>query len=181
MLDSSLTSIMKCIPILPYFVLEENVLINSDGRVKISDMGIAGITACRNIELDESGLNHTVVGTARYMSPERLFDKAYGSPSDIWSFGLVLLECSTGTYPLSNDKEDDQLLKPKRKHRKNFQSLVELSILLEDFEIDRYLEQISHQGYHCCDKVDWKSERNKPGGIAEFLRLCMYTDPGKSN
>lgn len=35
----------------------------------------------------------------RYMSPERIKNRPYDYMSDIWSFGLVLMECATGRYP----------------------------------------------------------------------------------
>ena len=145
-------------------------------------MGIAGSAACRNIDMNESGLNHTVVGTARYMSPERLFDKAYGPPSDIWSFGLVLFECSNGGQnPLSFEKDDDKL-KKERRHRKHLQSLVEFAIALEDFNIEQSLERLSLQAERQCgDTVNWKLEKNQTGGIAELLRLCLQTEPGECN
>lgn len=42
----------------------------------------------------------TFVGTFKYMSPERIKNKPYHYSSDIWSFGLTLLECATGQYPI---------------------------------------------------------------------------------
>lgn len=41
----------------------------------------------------------TFLGTWRYMSPERIRNQSYGYSSDIWSFGLVIMEGSTGRYP----------------------------------------------------------------------------------
>lgn len=73
-----------------------NILLHSDGSVKLSDFGIAS-------QQEEDGiLNTTVVGTSRYMSPERLRSKRYGTPSDMWSYGLVLLECIQGKAPWEN-------------------------------------------------------------------------------
>ena len=40
---------------------------------------------------------NTFIGTFRYMSPERIQSEPYNFKSDIWSLGLVLLECATGT------------------------------------------------------------------------------------
>mmetsp|Transcript_51359 Transcript_51359/g.123970 ORF Transcript_51359/g.123970 Transcript_51359/m.123970 type:complete len:606 (-) Transcript_51359:266-2083(-) len=69
-----------------------NILINrSDGAVKLCDFGIAS--------LGDQSLQKTVVGTSRYMSPERLRAKPYGRSSDCWSFALVVLECLTGKIP----------------------------------------------------------------------------------
>lgn len=41
----------------------------------------------------------TFVGTFKYMSPERIRNQPYSYQSDIWSLGLVLMECATGIYP----------------------------------------------------------------------------------
>jgi predicted Ser/Thr protein kinase len=69
-----------------------NILFNmSDGAVKLCDFGIAS--------LGDQSLQKTVVGTSRYMSPERLRARPYGKSSDVWSFGLVILECITGKIP----------------------------------------------------------------------------------
>jgi serine/threonine protein kinase len=42
----------------------------------------------------------TFVGTFKYMSPERIRNQPYGYASDIWSLGLVIMECATGQYPI---------------------------------------------------------------------------------
>ena len=50
-------------------------------------------------------MNSTVIGTTRYMSPERLYGKPYTRSSDVWSVGLVLLELVRGggdCSPLKN-------------------------------------------------------------------------------
>eukprot|EP01138_Halocafeteria_seosinensis_P006972 gb/GECG01007130.1/.p1 GENE.gb/GECG01007130.1/~~gb/GECG01007130.1/.p1 ORF type:complete len:428 (+),score=49.86 gb/GECG01007130.1/:1-1284(+) len=70
-----------------------NILINSKGYVKITDFGVSA-------ELRDSiGVAGTFTGTFKYMAPERIFNQAHSFPSDIWSFGLVLVECATGEYP----------------------------------------------------------------------------------
>ena len=40
-------------------------------------------------------------GTFKYMSPERILAAKYDYASDIWSMGLVLIECATNKYPYS--------------------------------------------------------------------------------
>ena len=37
-------------------------------------------------------------------SPERIYGKKYNHLSDIWSFGLILLELATGEYPMPTNK-----------------------------------------------------------------------------
>eukprot|EP00306_Pavlova_sp_CCMP459_P005758 CAMPEP_0185161522 /NCGR_PEP_ID=MMETSP1139-20130426/5135_1 /TAXON_ID=298111 /ORGANISM="Pavlova sp., Strain CCMP459" /LENGTH=350 /DNA_ID=CAMNT_0027726793 /DNA_START=11 /DNA_END=1063 /DNA_ORIENTATION=- len=81
-----------------------NLMLTTDGLVKISDFGISS-------ELDSTmGMCNTFVGTANYMSPERLSAAEYNFPSDIWSFGLIMLELILGKYPYPNATNYFQLL-----------------------------------------------------------------------
>nr|GME21782.1 mitogen-activated protein kinase kinase 2-like [Ipomoea batatas] len=72
-----------------------NLLINHRGDVKITDFGVSVILE------STSGAASTFIGTYNYMSPERISGKSHGFRSDIWSLGLVLLECATGDFPYS--------------------------------------------------------------------------------
>lgn len=75
-----------------------NLLINSRGEVKVTDFGVSA-------ELQNSiAMCATFVGTFKYMSPERIQSHPYSYSSDIWSLGLVLVECATGRYPYPEDK-----------------------------------------------------------------------------
>ncbi|KAK9275323.1 hypothetical protein L1049_022586 [Liquidambar formosana] len=78
-----------------------NLLINHRGEVKITDFGVSAILA------STSGQANTFVGTYNYMSPERITGGKYGSKSDIWSLGLVLLECATGKFPYSPPEQGE--------------------------------------------------------------------------
>lgn len=70
-----------------------NILINSQGLVKLTDFGIS-----RTVE-NTSGFSETFVGTKSYMSPERFLGKEYSFDSDLWSLGLVIFEMATGRFP----------------------------------------------------------------------------------
>lgn len=70
-----------------------NILINHRGEVKICDFGVSAILS------NSSGQRDTFIGTRNYMSPERISVTKHGFPSDIWSLGLVVLECATGQFP----------------------------------------------------------------------------------
>ena len=70
-----------------------NILIHSDGSVKLSDFGIS-----KTID-NTANICDTFVGTAIYMSPERVFGKDYSFSSDIWSLGMVVYETATGDFP----------------------------------------------------------------------------------
>ena len=76
----------------------DNILINSQGFVKLTDFGIS-------IQLDETGgLAKSFVGTMTYMSPERMEGEKYSAKGDIWSIGIILVELMTGAYPYSETK-----------------------------------------------------------------------------
>jgi len=89
-----------------------NILFNSSGWVKLSDFGIAREkradevdelqTALENSDLfsnAQSCFAETAVGTMKYMAPERILNEKYGPSSDVWSFGLTMMECLIGDYP----------------------------------------------------------------------------------
>ena len=73
-----------------------NVLLGRDGRVRLTDFGIARLVDAARVTA--TGLT---VGTAGYLSPEQVTGSHVGPPSDVYSLGLVLLECLTGAreYP----------------------------------------------------------------------------------
>jgi len=71
----------------------QNILINTEGFVKIADFGVSGVIQ-NTIDCMSSW-----IGTATYMSPERLLGEKYFADIDLWSLGMVLLEAATGKYP----------------------------------------------------------------------------------
>jgi serine/threonine protein kinase len=68
-----------------------NVLISADGRVHLADFGIARLVDASHIT--SAG---EVVGTPAYFAPEQVTGEPVGPPADVYSLGLVLLECLTG-------------------------------------------------------------------------------------
>jgi serine/threonine protein kinase len=66
-----------------------NVMLDSDGKIRITDFGLAGIAA--SIKGEEAR-----AGTPAYMAPEQLAGKEVTARSDIYSLGLVLYEILTG-------------------------------------------------------------------------------------
>ncbi len=72
-------------------VKPSNILLTEDGDGKLGDFGIA-----RLVDSTTLTLAGTTLGTAAYMAPEQLDDHQVGPSADIWSLGIVLLECLTG-------------------------------------------------------------------------------------
>jgi eukaryotic-like serine/threonine-protein kinase len=75
-------------------VKPQNVLIDSEGRAKVTDFGIA-----RSLEAD--GLTQTgrVLGTTDYVSPEQAMGRGVDARTDIYSLGVLLYEMLTGEVP----------------------------------------------------------------------------------
>ncbi|MCA2222680.1 serine/threonine-protein kinase [Nonomuraea aurantiaca] len=79
-------------------VKPENVLLADDGRVVLTDFGIASLEA-------EAGLTATggLVGTPAYMPPERLNGEPARPESDLWSLGATLYAAVEGAPPFKRD------------------------------------------------------------------------------
>lgn len=79
-------------------VKPSNLLLTPEGTVKVADFGIARI-----VEEEAAEEPGEIVGSARYMSPEQLQGKEATPRSDIYSVGIVLYHCLTGSPPFSGD------------------------------------------------------------------------------
>ncbi len=71
-----------------------NILISSEGKVKVTDFGIAH--AAGQAPVTQPGL---VMGTTQYMAPERIAGSQGTAASDLYALGIVLHECLTGVPP----------------------------------------------------------------------------------
>jgi serine/threonine-protein kinase len=79
-------------------VKPSNILLCTDGRVKIADFGIA--KADDHTELTNQG---TLLGTASYLAPEQLTDGPVDGRADLYALGIVLYESLTGRVPFEGD------------------------------------------------------------------------------
>ncbi|CAL1359803.1 unnamed protein product [Linum trigynum] len=79
-----------------------NLLVNHKGEVKITDFGVSAMLA------NSMGQRDTFVGTYNYMSPERISGSTYDYSSDIWSLGLVVLECAIGRFPYMRSEDEEE-------------------------------------------------------------------------
>ncbi|KAJ0984501.1 hypothetical protein J5N97_002857 [Dioscorea zingiberensis] len=78
-------------------VKPENILLHDGGHVKISDFGLA-----KMMTPEQSGLFTTMRGTRGYLAPEWLTNSAISDRTDVYSYGMVLLEIVHGRQNRSN-------------------------------------------------------------------------------
>src|SRR5437870_6920979 len=80
-------------------VKPQNVLLNGDGRAKVTDFGIA-----RSLDV-EQGVTQTgtVLGTSNYIAPEQASGNHVDQHSDVYSLGVVLYEMLSGQLPFPGD------------------------------------------------------------------------------
>src|SRR3954452_24282720 len=74
-----------------------NVIVGADGRLKVTDFGIARAGAS---EMTETG---SIMGTAQYLSPEQAQGQRVGAASDLYSIGVMLYELLAGRVPFVGD------------------------------------------------------------------------------
>jgi eukaryotic-like serine/threonine-protein kinase len=74
-----------------------NVLVDGEGRVKVTDFGIA---RAGTSQMTEAG---SIVGTAQYLSPEQARGGEVDPRSDLYSLGVVLYELLTGKTPFDGE------------------------------------------------------------------------------
>ncbi|HVE55373.1 MAG TPA: serine/threonine-protein kinase, partial [Pyrinomonadaceae bacterium] len=130
-----------------------NIIIDSKGRARITDFGIAGLEA----EISKENLR---VGTPAYMSPEQITGKQISQKSDIYALGLVLYEIFTGKQAFQADSIPDLIRKQQSETPTNPSEFVK--------GIDPLVEKVIFQ---CLEK----SPANRP---ASALHVAMALPGG---
>lgn len=76
----------------------QNILVHSDGHIKVADFGIARVAGSSTISRSDS-----VMGSVHYFSPEQARGEEVTFASDLYSVGVVLYEMLTGQPPFDGD------------------------------------------------------------------------------
>jgi len=72
-------------------VKPQNVIIDAEGRAKVTDFGIA-----RSLDVDGMTITGTIMGTSNYIAPEQARGQAVDEQTDVYSLGCVLYELLAG-------------------------------------------------------------------------------------
>ena len=94
----------------------ENLLLNKDGYLKMTDYGFAKLVTDRT---------YTLCGTPEYIAPEVLLNKGHGKAVDWWTLGVFIYELMAGYDPFTADDPMDiyaNILKGKLKFPRRFDS-----------------------------------------------------------
>ena len=83
----------------------ENILLDSKGRVKLTDFGWSNYESAA----DEAP-RKTVCGTLEYLPPEMIEDRSHGTTVDIWCLGVLLYEMLVGFTPFKSQTKKSMLL-----------------------------------------------------------------------
>src|SRR6056297_1417204 len=85
-----------------------NIMITPDGRVLLTDFGIA--KGLHGDGTDDLTSDNIMMGTAKYLSPEQVRGKRLDGRADLYSLGLVLYECIAGRVPFLGETDADTAL-----------------------------------------------------------------------
>lgn len=124
----------------------ENIQLLSDGRIKLTDFGIARLTFEPNLTMDGQ-----VFGTPSYMSPEQVVGREIDVRSDLFSVGVVLYEMLSGSKPFRGD------------------SVVTITYAIMNTEPEQ-IRQAPHAIQQVLNKVLDKSPTLRYGSASEMLR-----------
>ncbi|CAM9521352.1 unnamed protein product [Chrysoparadoxa australica] len=157
-----------------------NLLVDGQGRVKLADFGLVRELSrgARGKDLDKDGKRdvipgspqtaNTFVGTAIYMSPERLQGDPYSYASDVWSLGLSLLTLHLGAFPLKVPKSN------------LYWNLVKL-LCSADAEspepLDQFLSSVSSGDGSGSAEQENSPEVSLSGPFRDFLSKCLQRKP----
>jgi serine/threonine-protein kinase len=130
-----------------------NVLVDGEGRVKVTDFGIARAGAS---QMTETG---SIVGTAQYLSPEQAKGGEVDQRSDLYSLGVVLYELLTGRTPFEGDtpveiamKHLSTAPKPPSELRKDIPPELDMVVL-------RALAKDPNERYQSADEMEGDLDR----------------------
>ena len=173
-------------------VKPENILIDKNGHIKLSDFGLAKLS---DITFKEDIINfkentylhhaktYSCVGTAFYVAPEVLYKIEYDKSIDYWSLGIILYEMLIGENPFKGNNNREICKKVKEyenyfKFPKNSKISAEAKDLILNLVTlkENRLDSTSIKKHQFFKDFNWKKVRSmKPPFIPKIKNECDYS------
>ena len=149
----------------------DNILIDSDGHIKLSDFGLLKISekifeqnSNQNNNRYTHNKNYSCVGTAFYVAPEVLKKTGYGSEIDWWSAGVIFYEMLVGYAPFYS-KETKEVCYKVMNWEKYFEIPKKIKMKMSDEAQDLIYKLISN-----------KNNRLGKNGAEEIKKHPFFSD-----
>ena len=136
----------------------QNIIISKDGKVKVTDFGIAKAATSNTI-------TSNVMGSVHYTSPEQARGGYSDEKSDIYSMGITLFEMLTGRVPFNGETTVAIAIKHIQEEMPSPQEFVG--------EIPNSVEDIVKK---CCQKSPDRRYQNMPELVADLKQSLMNPD-----
>jgi eukaryotic-like serine/threonine-protein kinase len=160
-------------------VKTDNILLTEEGKVKLTDFGLAKLRG--TIHKTKTG---STLGTVAYMSPEQIRGEEVDQRSDLWSLGVVLYELLTSHLPFVGEYEAAVTYAILNEDPQKIRSVrAEVPAGLEKI-IDRCLEKDKTKRYQQAEKIisDLRTVQLKTSGTIQVekkrTRLPLYIGIG---
>lgn len=141
-------------------VKTDNMMLTGEGRVKITDFGLAKIRG--GAQLTRSG---STVGTTAYMSPEQVRGEELDHRTDLFSFGVVLFELAAGAFPFRGEHEAAVTYAITNEDPISLRALRPSIPPLFEQIVQRCLEKDVHKRYQSADDII-RDLRSLQSGVA---------------
>ena len=154
----------------------ENVMVDSNGYIKLIDFGTSKLV---------QGRTYTLVGTPHYMAPEVIVGKGYGKMADLWSVGICLYEFLCGQVPYGEEEEDPYEI---------YEAILDMeleyvNVDLANFPAKQFIEQLLNKlpemrfggSYETLKKHEWFQGFDWEGLINQKITPPYTPDVGDLN
>jgi len=152
-------------------VKAKNILVLSNGRVKLADLGVSAILS------DEQTKRKTAIGSPHWMAPEVIEEKFYDGKADVWSLGITAIELAQMEPPYADvpfyellkqvPKQKPPVLEDHDKWSSNFHKFLQKCLVLDPKKRNTAKQLLSHPF------IAREVERQKEGDFAVLKKMVM--------